>query len=287
MSRSSHADFSNVSLTSSSEPAAYEIKQLGTPEELIQSYRLRYEVYAELGYLRHSNTSKLEIDEYDAWSIPFGAFDAASRRMTGTLRLITKQPQPDSSRLLQRVLELFADDSLTMRARAPRPHILPSIVSDKIDQALAAFNSENFTVSELSRFIVGRDFRRSGVSRGLVELGLAQAAFDGPALLIASYLPEHLPINAKYGYLKLPQTDLDLFDSVGQIAIAAVCRTDRLPEPTRSHVDELLHCMRTNAAEHTTETDRGSRILYRFKTCQALAPAQHEREVCNGHPTSD
>jgi hypothetical protein len=49
MSRFQPADFSGVTLASSSEPAAYEIKELDTLEELIQSYRLRYEVYADLG----------------------------------------------------------------------------------------------------------------------------------------------------------------------------------------------------------------------------------------------
>ena len=95
-----------------SEPAAYETKQLDTLEELIQSYRLRYEVYADLGYLRQANKSKLEIDEYDAWAIPFGAFDVTSRTMVGTLRLVTKQPQRDFSRLVHEVVELFAADSL-------------------------------------------------------------------------------------------------------------------------------------------------------------------------------
>jgi predicted GNAT family N-acyltransferase len=274
MSRSQHAnDFFDVSPTSSSEPAAYEIKPLDTLEELVQSYRLRYEVYADLGYLRHPNPSKLEIDEYDSWAIPFGAFEATSRTMVGTLRLVTKQPQPELSRLIQRVLQLFADDSLARQARAPRPHVLPSIISDKIARALAAFNGENFTVSECSRAVVGRNFRGSGVARGLMEFGLAQAAFGGPALLLGSCLPEHLPMNAKYGFQKLPQTGLDLFDSVGQIAISAVCRTDRLPQPTRSHVDELLCSMRTNAAEHATGTDGRSRILYRFKARPASAAA--------------
>jgi Acetyltransferase (GNAT) domain len=265
MSRSQHADLSGVSPAGSSEPIAYVMKQLDTLEELVQSYRLRYKVYGDLGYLRHPNISKLEIDKYDAWAIPFGAFEATSRRLIGTLRLVTKQPQPDFSSLVQGVLKLFEDDSLAMQARAPRPHILPSIVSDTIDRALAAFNSENFIVSELSRAIVDHNFGGSGVSRGLMELGLAQAALGGPALIVGSCLPEHLPMYARYGCLRLPQTDLELFDSVGQIGIAAVCRTDRLPEPTRSHVDGLLRAMRSNAAEHITETDGGSRILYRFQ----------------------
>jgi Acetyltransferase (GNAT) domain len=251
MSRVQQADISGASLAGASKPAAYEIKQLDTLEELIQSYRLRYEVYADLGHLRYPSASKLEIDAYDAWSIPFGAFDATSRAMIGSLRLVTQQLQPDFSGLIHRVLALFADDpSLAIRARAPRPHILPSIVSDNIDRALTAFNTENLVVSELSRSVVGRNSRGFGVARSLIELGLARAAFGGPAVLVGSCLPEHQPMFAKYGSMKLPQTGLEVFDSVGKIAIALVSRTDRLPEPTQSHVDEILRSMRTNAAGH-------------------------------------
>ena len=264
MSRSQHADLSGVSPAGSSEPIAHVMKQLDTLEELVQSYRLRYKVYGDLCYLRHPNISKLEIDKYDAWAIPFGAFEAMSRRLIGTLRLVTKQPQPDFSSLVQGVLKLFEDDSLAMQARAPRPHILPSIVSDTIDRALAAFNSENFIVSELSRANVDHNFGIRCFARP-DGIGLAQAALGGPALIVGSCLPEHLPMYARYGCLRLPQTGLELFDSFGQIGIAAVCRTDRLPEPTRSHVDGLLRAMRSNAAEHITETDGGSRILYRFQ----------------------
>ena len=263
-------DFSGVSLTNSSAPAVYEVRQLDTLEELVQSYRLRYEVYAEFGYLPHPNKSKLDIDGYDACAIPLGAFDATSGTMIGTLRFVTKQPQPDFSRLVRTVLELIADDSLTMRVRTPRPNILPSIFSDRIDRGLAAFNTENLVVSELSRAVVDRKFRGSPAFRGLMEFGLAKAAFGGPALLVGTCKPEHLPLYARYGGLKLPQTDPELFASVGRVVIALVGRTDRLPEPTRSHVDELLLAMRTNAAEHTTVAGRGSLIRYRLQGTRPL-----------------
>jgi hypothetical protein len=79
---------------------------------------------------------------------------------------------------------------------------------------------------------------------------------------------------ANYGYLKLPQTDLEMFDSVGQIAIAGICRTDRLPQPTRSHVDELLRSMRTNTVEHPIETEGA--LYGAYKARRALGPAQQE-----------
>jgi predicted GNAT family N-acyltransferase len=246
------------------EHAIYEIKSLDTIQQLIESFQLRYEVYAHLGYLRGTNRSKLEIDEFDSWAIPFGAFDPTSGLMIGTMRLVTTELQYDCAHLIREILKTLDDDVLTGQALAPRPHRLPSIVSGEIDQAIQAINREEFVVKELSRSVVRPGSRGSGISRALMELGLARASRSEPAMLVGSFLPEHLPMYARYGYLKLPSTDLNLFDSVGQIAIAGVCRTDRLPQPTQAHVDELLRTMKNNARDCVIETDHGARMVFRF-----------------------
>jgi predicted GNAT family N-acyltransferase len=254
----------DASLAKPSASATFEIRELGTLEDLICSYRLRYEVYADLGYLSPNN-SGLEIDPYDAWAIPVGAFDTGTGKLMGTIRLITSGRQGRYARLVDEVLVLLADDLLKMRARAPRPHAFPSIASDKIDRALAVFNTDRLPVAELSRCVVDRKFRGSGVARGLMERGLAIAASGGPAVLVGSFLPEHLPMYARYGYQQLPQTDFDLFDSVGRVAIAGVCRTDKLPQPTRSNVEELLRSRGTKAGERITRTDCGACDRQRFQ----------------------
>jgi predicted GNAT family N-acyltransferase len=206
----------------------------------------------------------LEIDPFDAWSIPFGAFDFASGRLIGTLRLVTTELQSEHAQIIHNILKLFADEELSCQALASRPHKRPSIVTDKIEHAIKAFNSAKFIVQELSRIIVHPDFRGTGISRQLMEFGLAQATRLGPKIIIGSYLAEHLPMYARYGYIKLPQSGLDLFDSVGQVATAGVCHTNRIPEPAKTHVDELQCFMKNNAQECTIETDRGAQILYRF-----------------------
>ena len=241
-----------------------EIKALDTVAELIESYRLRHEVYSSLGYIRSFNQSRLEIDAYDALSIPFGAFDPISGEMIGTLRLITTEAQPDYERLIRRLLANFADEDLTKQALAPWSHPLPSIISDEINRQIEVFNTDRFLVRELSRTIVRPGHRGSGISRGLMEFGLAHAAQVAPVVLVGGCLPVHLPMYARYGYLKLPETGLDHFDSVGQIANTLVCRTDVLPPPTQGHVDELLHSMEAGTTECTLDIGRDSRALYRF-----------------------
>lgn len=241
-----------------------EIRALDTVAELIESYRLRYDVYGALGYIRRFNGSKLEIDEYDTFSIPFGAFDPVSGVMIGTLRLVTTEPQPDHEGSIRRVLADCADEELTKQALGPWPHRLPSIISREIDRQIEAFNTEGLVVQELSRTIVRPAYRGSGVSRGLMEFGLAHAARHSPAILIGGCLPDHLPMYARYGYIQLPQTGLDRFESVGQVANTVVCRTDVLPQPTRGHIDALLHSMGSGAKECTLEIGRGSCARYCF-----------------------
>jgi len=248
-----------------------EIKALDTAAELIESYRLRYDVYGALGYRRRRNESKLEIDGYDSLSIPLGAFDPVSGVMIGTLRLVTTEAQPDYEYSIRCILADLADDELTKQALSPWQHPLPSIISHEINRQIEAFNTERFVVHELSRIIVHPGYRGSGVLRGLMELGFAYAARLGPAVLIGSCLPMHVPMYAKFGCKQLPHTDLELFESVGQIANMVVCRTDELTQPTRGHVDELLRSMESSAMECTLEIGRDSRARYR------LAPPRRAR----------
>lgn len=236
---------------------------LATTAELLESYRLRYEVYGALGYLKHANDCRLDIDEYDASAIPFGAFDAETGAMIGTLRLITGEPQSDYDYMLRYIVASTGDRLLARRAWGPYPHPLPSIVSRDIDRELDAYNTARYPVYELSRCIVHPERRGAGVSRGLMELGLAHAAQPGPCVLIGSCLPEHVAMYRRYGYRALTEDKLELFDSVGQVASAVVCRSDRLPEPTGSHIAALLASIAARSEAHVRELGRGE-LVYRL-----------------------
>ena len=168
----------------SSLPVACEIRVLDDVEDLISSYRLRYDVYGSLGYIRHTNRSHLEIDAYDPFSIPFGAFDATSGELIGTLRLITNRIQAGYVQAVCQVLANVDDPELTDYASRRRRRPFPSLVSDGVARQVDAFNTGRFAVQELSRTIVRPGHRGVGVSRGLMEFGLARAALLAPVVLI-------------------------------------------------------------------------------------------------------
>jgi predicted GNAT family N-acyltransferase len=250
------------------------VRILDTVPEFVEAFRLRYEVYGALGYLQSFNDAKLEIDEWDWQSVPFGAFDPVSGEMIGTLRLITHAGHTSHSKLIRQVLDDVGDGDLKEQTKKRRRHLLPSMISDVIVREVQSFNSDGFVVQELSRTIVRPSHRGAGVSRALMELGIAQAARFAPTVLIGGCLPQHLPMYAKYGYQKLPNTSLDLYDSVGQVAVAVVCRTDILPQPTAAHVDELLRAMEAGATEHRMAVSAGSDALYRL-----AAPGRRRRRT--------
>lgn len=254
--------------------ASYEIRALTTVAELVESYRLRHDMYRALGYLPCCLRSRLEIDAYDRSAIAFGAFDAASGAMIGTLRLITGAPQRDRERTIGRIVTALADRELALRALAPPRRALPSIVSDEIARQIVAFNTGRFPVLEFSRFIVHPAHRFSNVSCGLAMLGIAHAMRSAPAVFIAGCLPRHNRFYAGYGFVKLPNTGLDHFDSVGQLANTIICRSDALPPAIRSRIDELLRSMASGASEHAHELCRDSRAVFRF-----AAPRRVRREV--------
>jgi N-acyl-L-homoserine lactone synthetase len=241
-----------------------EIRALTTAAELADSYRLRYEVYGTLGYLRCSNRFGLEIDAYDLSSIPFGAFHASTGEMVGTLRLITSEPVFEYEWLITLLLTELSDPEIAEQALAARHCKLPSVASDDIEREITAFNSGGYAVHELSRFIVHPAHRSANLSLGLVMAAMAYAMQSGPALFIASCLPRHVPLYAKYGFSKLPNTEFEYFDSVGQIANTIICRSDFLPRPMQSRMDDLLRSAASGASEHTHELSRDSRALFRL-----------------------
>jgi predicted GNAT family N-acyltransferase len=240
-----------------------EIRMLSSAEELVESYRLRYDVYSSLGYLQRLNAAHLDIDEYDSSSIPFGAFDTDTGEMIGTLRVVTTHPQLDYDYLIRYIVASCSDDDLVRQAWGPQPHALPSIVSDDIDRQIDDFNVDHLDVGEMSRSIVREDRRGGGISRGLIEFGMAHVMQYGCAVLIGGCVPEHLPMYARYGFHKLNDGP-EHFEAVGQLAHTLICRTDVLPEPTSSHIAKLVCAMRTGVSEHSHELGRESKALFRL-----------------------
>jgi hypothetical protein len=245
----------------------YALKVLDTTSELIQSYRLRYDAFVELGYLQQENRALLEIDAYDAYSIPFGAISLESRELMGTTRLITPSVQPFYRTRIRRILDFCADPSLSAPVKRARPRLLPSLSSSLIEDMLDAYNTRRRPVHEVSRYIVHPTQRQSCLARGLLEFVIAYARASVDPVLFASCIPSHVPLHARFGFGKLPGTDLSLSDHVGQIANTIVCDPTQVPEPAASRVANIVDAMRAGEAECLIDgrhAQIGAQSVYHF-----------------------
>lgn len=227
------------------------VRELTTVAEAIEAARLRYDTYASMGYLVDANASQAELDAYDEFAVSFGAFAPDDGRMIGTVRLIDIRFSYQRNRLFEATLDALCDPRLVQRVRLGRRHPLPSLVSYSVTDALQDLlvrrtGLESQPIMELSRAIVRPEHRGTGVSRLLMEAGIARAIVDAnhrQVVLIGSCTAEHVPMYARYGYERLGN-ETSLFESVGRDAYAIACLTDRLPEPTRTNVDALVTSMR-------------------------------------------
>jgi GNAT acetyltransferase-like protein len=255
--------------------AAFAIKVLDTSAELIQSYRLRYEVYSSMGYAP-SNRASLEIDEYDPFSIPFGAIAMDTREIVGTLRLITNRVQPFYEHRIRRILDFCKDRVLSAQVRRPRRRPMPSITSDLIQEKLAEFNRDGQAVEEVSRGVTHASHRGTGVSRGLMEFGFAYAMTAGDPILVAGCVPAHLALNGTYGYIQLPGTGVEVNDVVDRTAVTIVCNMRTLPEPTKSRVAGIVEAMQWGEPECLLETgvEQGPKSRYHFRDGIILRPGR-------------
>jgi hypothetical protein len=82
--------------------------------------------------------------------------------------------------------------------------------------------------------------------------------------VVGGCLPEQVEVATRYGYADLPGTGLDRVDGTGQLTHPVVCRTDQLPEPTCSQVEELLSALASGTRYRTLELGRDSRAVFRF-----------------------
>jgi predicted GNAT family N-acyltransferase len=249
---------------------SFVVKELTTVAEVRSAHRLRYDVFKTLGYINGSTASCLEVDAYDEYAISFGAVDLSSGEVVATLRLITNRAQSRSKELLQRILWLESDVNLSKKLECVPVSPMPSLFAPAICALVEQYKEGDREIEELSRAVVKPEFRRYGLSRALMEFGLAYATLCGFPILVGGCIPEHVPMYVKYGYQELLGVGLIRYPNVGMMANTVVCDTKRLPAVILSEVTKIQRALIfgdrgygwENCVFEVTETDRGRWRLF-------------------------
>ena len=153
----------------------FNFKLLETPEEILEMVQLRYKVWSKLNYIppdRLSHKAGIEVDEYDACSIPLGGFAIINgkKKLVTTSRIITLEKQPFYEKLFSQVVDEFGDDIIkgSYYREREKPLIIFENYESKVNQFLSTF-PHNINYCEYSRLMNNPSYRGMDLSIKIIQ----------------------------------------------------------------------------------------------------------------------
>lgn len=183
---------------SNAEPAQHVVLPVADLSGFIESLRLRYRVYRELGYIDHDDG--LDLDEFDRSSLHFNAVGPGGG-IAGTVRLILPVGHDCSigrDGLAQ--VGLWCD---AVQRSITRPVVgrttLP-VFETMRDNQIPLEARDQCHAGELSRIIVAPSSRGMGLASRLAAAVVDSARDLGLRIVFIECLPPHVPMFARFGF---------------------------------------------------------------------------------------
>ncbi|MBN1345175.1 MAG: GNAT family N-acetyltransferase [Phycisphaerae bacterium] len=184
-----------------------EARAIANAEELRQALRLRFEVFAPVGIISAaylSPATRLELDEFDRFSLPFGCFIGTTDHLAGTVRIITRQLQEHASRLIGTILREINDANLRRAYEAPLPGNLLLSECWPYGDLPSEITSDPATCGELSRLAVHPSHRKRGLARLLINQAIGAARQLGLKTLCLACGTWHVTLHERFGFRVIP-----------------------------------------------------------------------------------
>jgi predicted GNAT family N-acyltransferase len=187
------------------------IREISREHEILEYFQMRYHVYNIMGYLEEQCwelSNRIEMDACDKSAIHIGAFEICGvrERLVGTARIVqTKAKLTPSSRLTSAVASL--DPSLqrelersTLSMRLP---IFHSSHSPRMNEIFVDVETHERNCGEISRIIVDREYRGTGLANLIVKYTVFKAVEKGMDPLLLECLDIHAPFYEKFGFRRV------------------------------------------------------------------------------------
>jgi predicted GNAT family N-acyltransferase len=200
------------------DPQSIVIRPLRSDNEAeFRSYfQLRHRVYSQMGYLDDftERFSKLEMNEADVHSIHLAAYCRSGCRelLVGSARVVTNS---EADPVLVDLFEIIADREpvAKQRLREAYPLGLPIFHTyRKMTPIIGEIFRKGQKCGELSRVIVDRAFRGSGISNRLISEALERAVGRGVAQIFLECLKIHEPLYEKHGFRRMSGFEASVID---------------------------------------------------------------------------
>jgi predicted GNAT family N-acyltransferase len=201
------------------DPQSMVIRPLRSDNEAeFRSYfQLRHRVYSQMGYLDdfgERSLSKLEMNEADVHSIHLAAYCRSGCRelLAGCARVVTNS---EADPVLVDLFEIIADRDPVAKQRLGEAYPLGLPIFHTYRQ-MTPIMGEIFRkgqkCGELSRVIVDRAFRGSGISNRLISEALERAVGRGVTRIFLECLKIHEPLYEKHGFRQMSGFEASVID---------------------------------------------------------------------------
>lgn len=200
------------------------VRPLRTPAELQAYFRLRYEVWKEMGYLapeRDVAEVGWELDPSDRRALPFGAF-APDGALVGCVRLVLSRVLRSAQARIAALLDEVGNPRLKARFAPPQVPQQPYDVLDSFPafrQHYAEWQRRGVSRAEVSRVIVHSGHRRRGLAEALVDAALGAAQREGVEIAFLACVAAHEPLYRSCGFEPIPDMTCASFVEVRVPAI--------------------------------------------------------------------
>ena len=209
-----------------------EVRRLKNEKEILAAFKLRYEVYKELGWIDQSS-EEIDIDPYDFKSIIFGAFihHNGTKELAGSIRIIRSREKSPLQGEIENIMYSYGIEQANFE-----PHILPSLLSFGISQEDYGNLSPGFAtilsgsgasvspeIYEISRLVIKEKYQRHrfGIERRLYELVVTDCCSEEPQRnwFVIAIHPSKSSKYARYGFRKISDLGVKSYTGIFQPAV--------------------------------------------------------------------
>jgi predicted GNAT family N-acyltransferase len=182
-----------------------EIRRIRYENEMRSYFALRYRVYRAMCYLHprvEDNPAELEVDWFDLKSLHLGAFVRRNgyEELVGAARLITNAVlDPEQAEVVQQIVDTDPYLQLLVDPEAIQAQ-LPVFQSQQLIDLMTRAADDDAVVGEVSRVVVDRDHRGSGLSTALVSDLIGAATRHQVSDLLLECLPVHARVYEGHGF---------------------------------------------------------------------------------------
>jgi len=214
-------------------------------KEMKEYLHLRYRVWDRIGYLPEwrQNSDQLEADAYDHYSLQFCAVDGTDNRVVTALRFVAQEKQPQGE-LIETLLDSAKDLKTATAFDLERKGRIPSEEYSDITAVIDENEKNGRRVGELSRLAVHPEWKGRGVTKRLMEFGIASAMDIGYRIALSRCVTSQVDFYGKFGQYPIPGLEPKLDPLVQQMAYPLTMDFEKLPPRVEKNVNRMRNSLR-------------------------------------------